>query len=196
MQGNSNGLTDYQAQASFPQFSSNTNVNSSYGNLPGLNTSFPNSSTHGSTMNITTYNTSNGQQLAYGSISSNSSSSFVMPYDPPSIQQSSTSVQVAAAQPQHLTSNKAIHSCNYCGLVLSSANALMEHKRIHTGDRPFSCHICNKRFTQKAHLNIHKRTHTGEKPYACHICHKRFAQSSHLSSHKRIHTGTKKILRR
>ncbi|KAI8781106.1 zinc finger protein 271 [Biomphalaria glabrata] len=88
-------------------------------------------------------------------------------------------------------SNKPVHSCTYCGLVLSSANALMEHKRIHTGDRPFSCHICNKRFTQKAHLNIHKRTHTGEKPYACHICHKRFAQSSHLSSHKRIHTGEK-----
>ncbi|RUS78563.1 hypothetical protein EGW08_013670, partial [Elysia chlorotica] len=89
------------------------------------------------------------------------------------------------------TSNKTIHSCTYCGLVLSSANALIEHKRIHTGDRPFGCHICGKRFTQKAHLNIHKRTHTGEKPYACNICNKRFAQSSHLVSHKRIHTGEK-----
>ncbi|KAH9507402.1 hypothetical protein Btru_057999 [Bulinus truncatus] len=95
---------------------------------------------------------------------------------------------VASARP---ITNKPVHSCTYCGLVLSSANALLEHKRIHTGDRPFSCHICNKKFTQKAHLNIHKRTHTGEKPYACHICNKQFAQSSHLNSHKRIHTGEK-----
>lgn len=110
---------------------------------------------------------------------------FTKPYDSPSLpankQMPITSV----------STNKVIHSCSYCGLVLSSANALVEHTRIHTGDRPFKCTVCGKRFTQKAHLNIHKRTHTGEKPYACHICHKRFAQSSHLTSHKRIHSDEK-----
>lgn len=81
--------------------------------------------------------------------------------------------------------------CSVCGKKLASLFGLMEHKRIHTGERPYVCQVCQKRFTQKAHLVIHKRTHTGEKPYACHICHKRFAQSSHLNNHKRIHTGEK-----
>lgn len=147
----------------------------------------------------------------YGSLPPNSSNSFSMPYDPPNIQQQQhhqmqnngsvgvnqnhsmqmPSLTSSTHTTQMVPSNKTIHSCTYCGLVLSSANALIEHKRIHTGDRPFECHICGKRFTQKAHLNIHKRTHTGEKPYPCNICNKRFAQSSHLVSHKRIHTGEK-----
>ncbi|XP_076450305.1 uncharacterized protein LOC143286574 [Babylonia areolata] len=79
------------------------------------------------------------------------------------------------------------HTCNYCNKVLPTYGDLVQHKKTHMGERPFSCHICHKRFTQKAHLNIHKRTHTGEKPYPCPICHKRFAQSSHLNSHRRIH---------
>ncbi|KAL8614371.1 hypothetical protein ACOMHN_007709 [Nucella lapillus] len=79
------------------------------------------------------------------------------------------------------------HTCNFCSKVLPTYGDLVQHKKTHIGDRPYSCHICHKRFTQKAHLNIHKRTHTGEKPYPCLICHKRFAQSSHLNSHRRIH---------
>ncbi|KAL3841880.1 hypothetical protein ACJMK2_020457 [Sinanodonta woodiana] len=82
-------------------------------------------------------------------------------------------------------------NCEFCGKTFTSMAVMMEHRRIHTGERPYGCVICNKRFTQKAHLIIHKRTHTGEKPYACHICHKRFAQSSHLTTHKRVHTGEK-----
>jgi len=98
-------------------------------------------------------------------------------------------------KPQTLTFSPAgqtkTHHCKLCGLFLSSANALLEHTRIHTGERPFGCGVCGKRFTQKAHLNIHKRTHTGEKPYACDICDKRFAQSSHLTCHKRMHLEEK-----
>ncbi|CAG5129361.1 unnamed protein product [Candidula unifasciata] len=196
MTGNSSGIADYQVPAAFPQFQDGSNMNNSYGNLSGLSGSFAGSpAASGSGLNMSSYSPSGSQQPNYGNMSSGSASSFSMPYDPPSLQQGSASHLQMAPQPSphasHGVSNKPIHSCSYCGLVLSSANALVEHKRIHTGDRPFACHICNKRFTQKAHLNIHKRIHTGEKPYACHICNKRFAQSSHLSSHKRIHTGEK-----
>ncbi|XP_059155479.1 zinc finger protein 271-like [Physella acuta] len=192
MSGASNSLADFQVPSTFPQFPGNSSLDNSYGNLQGLSSPFSNTSTtQGSSMNVTGYNT---QQPSYNNMSVTAASPFAMPYDPPPIQPNPSPMHVSTPQASPLLqtkSNKAVHSCTYCGLVLSSANALLEHKRIHTGDRPFSCHICNKSFTQKAHLNIHKRTHTGEKPYACHVCHKRFAQSSHLSSHKRIHTGEK-----
>ena len=194
-------------QNNFPQFSDS----SGYGHMGEMSSSFTDTPRSvGGGMSGLRGPFSNPPPSSYGSLTPNSTTSFSMPYDPPSMQQQqqphhmqnggsggagqSHSMQMPPlASIQHSTptptSNKTIHSCTYCGLVLSSANALIEHKRIHTGDRPFGCHICGKRFTQKAHLNIHKRTHTGEKPYACNICNKRFAQSSHLVSHKRIHTG-------
>ena len=58
--------------------------------------------------------------------------------------------------------SQSTHTCNYCSKVLPTYGELVEHKKTHVGDRPFSCNICHKRFTQKAHLNIHKRTHTGQ----------------------------------
>ncbi|GFR71861.1 zinc finger protein [Elysia marginata] len=198
-------------QNNFSQFSDNAG----YGHLGDMSNSYSDTprSMGGGMVGMRGPYSNPGPSSSYGSHPPNSSGSFSMPYDPPNIQQhqqhqmqngggggsnlsqshSMQSMPALASIPHTTTtvSNKTIHSCSYCGLVLSSANALIEHKRIHTGDRPFECHICGKRFTQKAHLNIHKRTHTGEKPYACNICNKRFAQSSHLVSHKRIHTGEK-----
>ncbi|XP_005109431.1 ikaros family zinc finger protein [Aplysia californica] len=191
MPPNSSNMVDYPG--SFPQFPNNGSIPSSYSNLPGMSGSFsgPQSQgTGGGNLPIGAFSTPSSQS-GYGNMSSaTGSSSFSMPYDAPSMVGTSA-MEMSAPPIVSPTTNKVIPSCNYCGLVLSSSNALIEHKRIHTGDRPFVCHVCNKRFTQKAHLNIHKRTHTGEKPYACHICHKRFAQSSHLTSHKRIHTDEK-----
>lgn len=76
--------------------------------------------------------------------------------------------------------------------------------------KKFSCDICNASFAKANYLNNHKRTHTGEKPYICGefccdeiddggrwhwwwlisgTCGQGFAQSTHLKNHERIHTG-------
>jgi len=116
----------------------------------------------------------------------------------------------------HMNIHRGRHKCTECGRCCQSSQHLAEHRRCHSGEKPYSCGECEKRFTSSTglciHMNIHRgkykctecgrccgskrdlalhrRCHSGEKPFECGECEKRFTSSrSMCHHHMNIHIG-------
>ncbi|XP_063675265.1 zinc finger protein 260-like [Bolinopsis microptera] len=78
--------------------------------------------------------------------------------------------------------------CEFCSSAFSRKHHLQLHqRRNNTGERkrPFKCEV---RSVQRSELEQHKRIHTGEKPFKCEFCSSAFAWKSHLQRHLVKHT--------
>ncbi|XP_021946818.1 zinc finger protein ZIC 1 isoform X2 [Folsomia candida] len=86
-------------------------------------------------------------------------------------------------------------NCPRNGRPFKAKYKLVNHVRVHTGEKPFPCPFpgCGKVFARSENLKIHKRTHTGEKPFKCEYdgCDRRFANSSDRKKHSHVHTSDK-----
>lgn len=94
---------------------------------------------------------------------------------------------------QHLKlhSGEKNYACIVCQKQFSQKIHLIRHAQIHTGIcvKTFTCEICTKTFTEKRNLMTHMRTHTGEKPFSCSLCELSFSQKMSLDRHMTRHTG-------
>nr|QFQ66899.1 Zic-like protein [Hofstenia miamia] len=95
---------------------------------------------------------------------------------------------------------QSVHTCHWqactrAGKPFKAKYKLINHIRVHTGEKPFPCPFpgCGKVFARSENLKIHKRTHTGEKPFKCDYpgCDRRFANSSDRKKHSHVHTSDK-----
>jgi KRAB domain-containing zinc finger protein len=79
--------------------------------------------------------------------------------------------------------HEGLHACQYCRKLFRFRKHLVDHERVHTGERPFSCNQCSLSFSRRAILWRHKKTHLGVRPYSCTLCPKSFLMNFQLNQH-------------
>ncbi|XP_011315155.1 zinc finger protein 554-like [Fopius arisanus] len=88
-----------------------------------------------------------------------------------------------------LTANSTTNSfsCDVCGKPFKRREHLFQHRKLHTGERPYVCTTCAKAFSRKEHLVRHSVSHTGQKMHECEMCGKSFSRKDNLHKHRKTH---------
>ncbi|XP_075528179.1 uncharacterized protein LOC142560175 [Dermacentor variabilis] len=79
------------------------------------------------------------------------------------------------------------YECTVCGRRFKWKHCLLNHRVLHTGEKPYACSICGRKFAQRTGFLNHKASHTNEMRFACELCPSKFRRKISLDRHKQLH---------
>ncbi|XP_065354461.1 zinc finger protein 354B [Calliphora vicina] len=121
-------------------------------------------------------------------ISSNATINVAMPLSSPTDKDVTSKLCAGLI---NATENPKIWECDVCSKAFTTKYFLKKHKRLHTGEMPYTCELCARTFTFQQSYHKHLLYHSDEKPHVCSTCGRAFKELSTLHNHERIHSGEK-----
>ncbi|XP_065215658.1 zinc finger protein 773-like [Planococcus citri] len=88
---------------------------------------------------------------------------------------------------RYMHTEVACFECAVCGKMFNHKSSIINHLRVHSGQKPFRCQTCGTRFPLKGQLVSHQRMHSIEKKFKCRICDKLFKHQRDKTRHERLH---------
>ena len=95
-------------------------------------------------------------------------------------------IQVEHTDPSSTLLTRKNKVCELCGKSFAKRSDLINHRRIHTREKPYKCRFCSKRYSDPSNLNKHEKRHPQfSSGFLCEACRRSFEGRRGYTNHMR-----------